>query len=94
MNILSIKPIYVEKILNGFKKYEFRKTLFKSSVRKIEIYSSAPVQKVVGSFIPQKIIKDSPINLWKNFQEDSGVTEEEFFCYFQKKDFGYAIEIA
>ena len=95
MNVLlSIKPQYVEKILNGTKKYEFRRTLFKKPVRRIEIYSSSPVRKLVGTFIPGKIVQDSPRNLWEWFHKDSGVTEEEFFSYFHKKDFGYAIEIA
>ena len=94
MNVLlSIKPQYVEKILNGTKKYEFRRSLFKKPVRRIEIYSSSPVRKLVGFFVPGKIVEDSPANLWKHFQNDAGVTEKEFFAYFHKKEIGYAIEI-
>jgi len=95
MNVLlSIKPRYVEKILNGTKKYEFRRSLFKKPVRRIEIYSSSPVQKLVGFFVPGKIVEDSPANLWKHFKNDAGITEKEFFAYFHKKEIGYAIEIA
>ena len=95
MNVLlSIKPQYVEKILNGTKKYEFRRILFKKPVRRIEIYSSSPVKKLVGFFVPGKIVEDSPANLWKHFQNDAGVTKKEFFAYFHKKEIGYAIEIA
>lgn len=94
MNVLlSIKPQYVEKILNGTKKYEFRRILFKKPVRRIEIYSSSPVKKLVGFFVPGKIVEDSPANLWKHFQNDAGVTKKEFFAYFHKKEIGFAIEI-
>ena len=95
MNVLlSIKPQYVEKILNGTKKYEFRRSIFKKPVRRIEIYSSSPVQKLVGFFVPGKIVEDSPASLWERFHKGSGVTEEEFFTYFHKKETGFAIEIA
>ena len=94
MNVLlSIKPQYVEKILNGTKKYEFRRSIFKKPVRRIEIYSSSPVQKLVGFFVPGKIVEDSPASLWERFHKGSGVTEEEFFTYFHKKETGFAIEI-
>lgn len=95
MNVLlSIKPQYVEKILNGTKKYEFRRSIFKKPVRRIEIYSSSPVQKLVGFFVPGKIVEDSPASLWEHFHKGAGVTEEEFFTYFHKKETGFAIEIA
>ena len=46
--LLSIKPEYVERIFNGSKKYEFRKYLPQEKVEKIVVYSTDPVQRVVG----------------------------------------------
>ena len=45
--LMSIKPKYVEKILSGEKKYEYRKTLLKKDVESILVYSTSPVKKVV-----------------------------------------------
>ena len=40
--LLSIKPEYVEKIFDGTKKYEYRKTKCKEKVGKINIYKLIP----------------------------------------------------
>jgi len=45
---LSIKPEYVEGILNETKKFEFRKRLADKSVERIIIYSTLPIKQVVG----------------------------------------------
>ncbi len=96
MNVLlSIKPRFVEEILNGTKRYEFRKTVFKSSgsLEKIYIYSSAPVKRIVASFMVDTIIEDHPKELWQKLRDFSGVTETDFFNYFGFRDRGYAIKI-
>ena len=46
--LLSIKPEYVEKILQGEKKFEYRKRLAKEDVSYIYVYSTAPSMKVVS----------------------------------------------
>jgi len=95
MNILlSIKPKYVESIMNGKKKYEFRKTIFRNKdIDRAFIYSTAPVKKVVGSFILGDIIEDYPDKLWENFHMFSGLSDKEFFTYFNGDKKGFAIEI-
>lgn len=94
--LLSIKPRYVEEIINGNKKYEFRKKVFKrkNEVNKVYIYSSSPVKKIVGYFKFSRIIEDHPENLWEDFKEQSGINEFEFFEYFKERDTGFAIEIS
>ncbi len=96
MNVLlSIKPKYVEKILNGEKRYEFRKSSFKEpeAVDKIYIYSTSPEKKIVGYFILDKIIEDEPESLWERCKAHSGVDEEEFFDYYRGKEKGIAMKI-
>ena len=46
--LMSIKPEYVDKIFSGEKKYEYRKRLCKEKIDTIIVYSSSPIQKVVG----------------------------------------------
>lgn len=92
--LLSIKPKYVDKILFGSKKYEFRKTIFRDEeVREMVIYSSSPMKKIVGTFAVGSVIEDRPLILWEMFKEHSGLGKEEFFSYFRGKERGYAIEI-
>ena len=63
--LLSIKPEYAEKILNGEKKYEFRKVLPKNkSITKVIIYATMPIGKVIGEFEIAELISDSPSRLW------------------------------
>src|SRR4030067_2461175 len=97
MNVLlSFKPKYVEEILNGNKKYEFRKVIFKcrDELGMVYIYSSSPVKKIVGAFVIENIIEDHPEVLWAQFKEFSGINnEKEFFSYFGANKKGFAIEI-
>ena len=92
--LLSIKPKYVEAIMRGDKKYEFRKSIFKHrNVAKVYIYSTAPVQKVVGTFRIGRIIEDHPERLWNQLCGFSGLDDKEFFNYFKDSERGFAIEI-
>jgi len=93
--ILSIKPKYVKKIIDGNKKYEFRKSLFRNrkDIKKVYIYSTSPAKKIVGSFKISEIIEDHPKNLWDKFKELSGMNTTEFFNYFGTKNKGFAIKI-
>lgn len=91
--ILSIRPKYVEAILEGNKKYEFRKKPIKKNVKEVWVYATKPVGKIVCKIYIGDIIEDTPENLWKNFGDFSGLEKEEFFTYFQSKDKGVAIEI-
>ena len=92
--LLSIKPKYVEQILNGNKKYEFRRTVFKKKKGvKAFIYCTSPVKKIVAYFTVNRIFEDTPENLWNNFHKNSGVKFENFFKYFNNKEKGFAIKI-
>ena len=92
--LLSIKPKYVEAILHGRKRYEFRKSIFKKrNIEKVFIYSTSPERKIVGAFAISVIIQDHPINLWCQLGALSGLNASEFFSYFSSNDTGFAIQI-
>lgn len=92
--LLSIKPKYVDSIMSGEKRYEFRKTIFRNkNIRRAYIYSTAPVKKIVGSFLIGDIIEDYPSRLWERFHMFSGLNGKEFFNYFNVNNKGYAIQI-
>lgn len=92
--LLSIRPKYVEAILHGEKKYEFRKSIFKKgNIEKVFIYSTSPVKKIVGTFRIAGIIEDHPKNLWRQLSIFSGLNASEFFSYFSSNEIGFAIQI-
>lgn len=92
--VLSIKPEFANKIFDGSKKFEFRKAIFKNeNVKSIIVYSSSPVQKVIGEFEIGKIFNNDLDTLWKLTSEFSGITEDFFYKYFSEKEKGFAIEI-
>ena len=94
MNVLlSIRPKYIEEIIKGNKRYEFRKSIFKKDVDKVWIYATSPTKKIVGTFVIGEITKDTPDNLWNKFNGLSGLTEQEFFDYFSGINVGFAIEL-
>ncbi|UCF08747.1 MAG: hypothetical protein JSW28_03380 [Thermoplasmata archaeon] len=92
--LLSIKPRYVESIMSGKKRYEFRKTIFRNrNIKRAYIYSTAPVKKIGGSFLIGDIVEDYPDRLWDRFHKLSGLSHEEFFNYFIEGKKGFAIQI-
>lgn len=92
--LISIKPKYVDKILRGEKKFEFRKAVFKTKrVRKVFIYSSAPVQCIVASFEVEDILQGSPNKIWADCKEFAGIEEEAYFDYFNNREQAYSIKI-
>jgi type I restriction enzyme S subunit len=93
--LLSIKPKYVKSIIEGEKRYEFRKAIFRNrSVNRIFIYSSAPVKKIVALFEISTILEDHPVVLWDRVRDHAGIEDAEFFSYFAGRSRGYAIGIS
>lgn len=92
--ILSIKPVYAEKILNGEKIFELRKLIFKKrDIKKVIIYASYPISKVIGEFEIETILYDSINELWEKTKENNGVEKAFFNKYFENYEKGYAIKI-
>ncbi|TGK81980.1 ASCH domain-containing protein [Leptospira noumeaensis] len=91
--ILSIKPEYAWEIIRGNKKVEFRKSIFKKSIKKIYIYSSAPDQKIIGYFSLKDIDSDTPINLWKKYGKVGCINKVDFFKYYSLKEKGVSLKI-
>lgn len=91
--ILSIKPQFVEEIVAGRKKFEYRKSVFKQPVEKVYVYASAPISKVIGEFQPVDILSGEPTDIWKKTKRFSGITEKFYKEYFRGKATAYAIVI-
>ncbi|MBN2858466.1 MAG: ASCH domain-containing protein [Candidatus Delongbacteria bacterium] len=92
--LLSIKPEYANKIFAGTKKYEFRRSIFKNpNIKTIVVYSSSPVQKVIGEFEIETILKTNINDLWNLTEQGSGINKDFFFEYYKGRECGFAIKI-
>lgn len=92
--LLSIKPEFVEEIISGKKKYEYRKSIFKrNDVSSVVVYATKPYGKIVGEFEIGNILIDEPKNIWNQTKEFSGITRSYFNSYFEGRQKGYAIQI-
>jgi type I restriction enzyme, S subunit len=96
MNVLlSVKPKYVQAILSGQKKYEFRRILFKrKDIQKVYIYCNSTVKKIVAAFEVGEILDGTPEEIWKACEGLGGIDERDFFRYFEGRQRAYAIRIA
>ncbi|MGI6649665.1 MAG: ASCH domain-containing protein [Bacillota bacterium] len=92
--LLSIKPEFANKIFNGIKQYEYRRTIFKkTNIDSVLVYATSPISKVIGEFEIDNIICDELESLWNKTSQHSGISEEYFYTYFGNKEKGYAIKI-
>lgn len=91
--LISIHPQHVAKILSGEKRFEFRKRVPPDSVRRMVIYSTAPVMKVVAVAEINRKLSAKPENIWKRTRHASGITKQHFNDYFQEKEIAHALEI-
>lgn len=68
--LLSIKPEFANKIFDGTKKFEFRKSIFKNKdIKTVVVYASSPVQRVIGEFEIERILNFDLDTLWSLTQD-------------------------
>ena len=92
--LLSIKPHFVNKIFDGSKKYEFRRTLFKrKGIKTVIIYASYPIKRIVGEFQIKEIISDDIDKIWEMTKDSAGITKDFFKSYYADKKVATVIHI-
>lgn len=92
--LMPINPCYVEEILSGRKKYEYRKIKPKrNNIEKIIIYSTSPVKKVVAEVEVEAIIEETPEKIWELTKDYSGITEESYYNYYKNKEKAIAYKL-
>lgn len=92
--LLSIKPDFVKEISSGKKRYEFRRTLYKRrDVKTIVVYCSSPVCRLVGEIDVDKVLCDTPEQIWNLTRCEAGVSKSFYSQYFEGKSVAYAIKI-
>lgn len=91
--LISINPEHVKNIINGIKKYEYRKIAAKQDISSIIIYETTPVKRIVAEAEIIDVLMYSPEELWKLTKEESGISKEFFDEYFEGKEIAYAYKL-
>ena len=91
--LLSIKPEYVDRILAGTKKYEYRKRLARSDSSVLLVYSTSPIMKVVAKVEILGTICAAPSTLWEQTKSNAGIRRKKYREYFHGCKTAYAYEL-
>lgn len=83
--LISIKPEYARRILNGEKKIEFRKSSIRSNITHAVIYATAPVKMLVGTFQIEGVDKSSPEDLWNRYHDVGGIEKTDYDEYYRNR---------
>lgn len=85
--LLSIRPRFAHRILEGKKTVEVRKRFSKRWVgHRIAIYSSSPERAVVGEADIEMVEIDSPECIWERYGQQIGCDLGEYLAYCKDKD--------
>lgn len=92
--LLSVKPRFAEAILAGKKTYEFRRAPFRRpGVRRVVLYASSPVCRVVGEFHLEEILTLDLDKLWVVTRHGGGIDRNYFDEYFAGRATGHALKV-
>lgn len=91
--LLSIKPAYAQAILDGRKHVEFRRTPLSSDVAHVVVYSTSPVQRVIGTFEVDGVDNEPPDVLWDRYSHVGGIDRDAYDRYFSGCTSAYAIKV-
>lgn len=91
--VLSIKPIYSEKILAGKKTVELRRRFPISAPTGTlaYIYSTSPVKAIVGTVSISDVLELPIEQIWTEFEGAAFIERPRFDRYFEGLDHGYAL---
>jgi len=91
--IISIHPEYVERIIAGDKKFEYRTRVASKGVSSLLIYETSPVKRVVGEAEILEVLSMPPAELWEETKEHSGISKAFFDSYFAGRKIAYAYRL-
>lgn len=91
--VLSIRPNYSTKIMQGIKTVELRRRFPVSAPRGTVayIYSTSPVQAMVGSAEIAEVVKLPVADIWKKFNKMAQIERSSFNEYFAGVKQGFAL---
>ncbi len=91
--LVSIRPFYASKILDGHKTVELRRKFPEVSATGATafIYSSSPVSAIVGCARIKHVLRLPVSRIWKEHRAAACILKDEFDAYFAGLKYGFAI---
>lgn len=91
--VLSIRPQYSQKIIDGRKSVELRRRFPTSAPRGTiaYIYSTSPVRAMVGMAEIKDVLKLPVFEIWERFEEQAFIQKRDFDKYFDGVEEGFAL---
>ena len=83
--LLSVFPEYVDRIISGEKRFEFRKHIPTERVEHIVFYATAPTARILCIAKVDSIISGSPEYIWETTALFSGVDKIFYDRYYKKR---------
>ena len=91
--VISINPIYVDSIIKGTKKYEYRTKITKENISGLIIYETFPIKKIVAEVEVVEVLQMHPNELWNLTNKYAGITKDDFNRYFRNREVAYAYKL-
>ena len=93
--VLSVRPKFADAILDGRKTIEIRRQRPNVQPGTLGfVYSSSPIQAVVGLFRVDGILTATPDELWLAARCGAGISRHDFDYYLGDAEFGHAMSIS
>lgn len=92
--MVSLRPRYIEMLLNGTKTVELRRRRLHLPDRTVLwLYSTLPVGDVVAAACVARIHHGTPASVWRDFAPRTGLTLHEYRTYTRHASWVTAIEL-
>ncbi len=92
--LFSLKPQFADLVITGEKRVEFRRRFSRNMEGFLAyFYISSPIRCIMFSSLLSKVHYSDVNDLWKRFNTIGGVSEKDYFDYFNGTNNGYAIEL-
>lgn len=91
--LISINPKHVDNIINGVKKFEYRRKAAKKDVSSIIIYETTPIKRVVAEAEIIDVLELPKEQLWEETKNEAGISKAFFLDYFKGKEIAYAYKL-
>lgn len=94
--VLSVRPLYSDRIFEGKKTVELRRRFPLSAPRGTVayIYSTSPIRAMIGSTEIESVNKLSIKEIWEKFGKRAQIAKPDFDSYFEGLADGFAIAIS
>jgi predicted transcriptional regulator len=93
--LISIKPQFINKILDGTKSIEIRRKFHKNWIgHSVVLYATSPVKSIVGEAKISDVDVDDPKTIWTKYNESIGCSKEDFFKYTDSLEKAYAVKLS